>query len=75
MLENTLMETSVCEKVFVKALTAIEINEEHTLEVPMVDQSSVDSGAGLVIYGEVAVVWIPPKQVVLLLIDDQLLQG
>ena len=37
MLENTLMETSVCEKVFVKALTAIEINEEHTLEVPMVD--------------------------------------
>ena len=55
--------------------TAVEVDEEHPLQMFVVDQGGVGTGAGLVVDGEVAHVGVPPEQVVFLLVDDQFLCG
>lgn len=56
------------------SLTAVEVNEKDPLKMSVVDQRRMDPRAGLVVYHEVTVVWIPPKQIELLLINDQFLK-
>ncbi len=64
----------VVEQLCGAALTAVEVDEEHSLEVSVVDQGRMHSRARLVVYREVTEVRVPPKQIELLLINDQLLQ-
>lgn len=56
------------------SLTAVEVDEEHPLEVFVVHQSSMHAWAWLVVNGEVTHVRVPPEQVELLLINYEFLQ-
>lgn len=56
--------------VSVWTLTAVEVDEEDPLEVPVIDECCMHTRAWLVVYREVTVVWIPPKQVELFLVND-----
>lgn len=56
-------------------LTAVEVYEKDPFQVFVVDQGSMDTWAWLMVDGEVAPVGVPAKQVVLLFIYDQFLQG
>lgn len=56
------------------ALTAVEVDEKHPFEVSVVNQRRVHTRARLVVYRKVTVVGVPPEQIELLLINDQLLQ-
>lgn len=55
-------------------LTAVEVDEEDPLEVPVIDECCMHTWAWLMVYREVTVVWVPSKQVELLLINDQFLK-
>lgn len=55
--------------------TAVEVDEKHPLQMFVVDQGGVGAGTGLVVDGEVTHVWVPPEQVVFLLVNDQFLCG
>lgn len=57
------------------SLTAVEVDEEHPLEVFVVHQCRVHSWTWLVVNGEITHVRVPPEQVELLLIDYEFLQN
>lgn len=56
------------------ALTAVEVDEKHPFQMPVVDEGCVHARARLMVDGEVTDVWVPPKQIILLFIYDQFLQ-
>lgn len=56
------------------ALTAVEVDEKHSFQMPVVDEGRMHARARLMVDGEVTDVWVPPEQIILLLINDQFLQ-
>lgn len=56
------------------ALTAVEVDEKHPFEMLVVDEGRMHARARLMVDGEVTDVWVPPKQIILLFVNDQFLQ-
>lgn len=56
------------------ALTAVEVDEKHSFQMPVVDEGRMHARTRLMVDGEVTDVWVPPEQIILLFINDQFLQ-
>lgn len=56
-------------------LTAVKVYEKDPFQVFVVNQGSMDTWTWLMVDGEITPIWVPSKQVVLLFIYDQFLQG